>query len=143
MFRVSMQTKCSGSFHVLNRGGSMALIIYTREKRAKKFFFLFLNCFVFDLSVAVIWFCPIVYNWYTLSVTHRLKCECAFAASRWYRIFRSKSVCGRLYMSVLNAHFVSMIVCRYFNPIFNCLETTTNQHRHSFGSIVAYLDLIV
>lgn len=88
----------------------MALIIYTKEKRAKKFFFSLPQLFRFQsfcccysiLSHSI----PID----ILGVTHRLKCECVFAASRWYRIFRSESVCGRLYMSVLNAHFVSMIV---------------------------------
>lgn len=96
----------------------MALIIYTKEKRAKKFFFetslpqLFrfqsFCCCYSILSHSI----PID----ILGVTHRLKCECVFAASRWYRIFRSESVCGRLYMSVLNAHFVSMIVLQVLQP---------------------------
>lgn len=83
-------------------------------KTSKKVFFFSSSIVSFSIFLLLLFDSVPQYTIDILSVTHRLKCECA--ASRWYRIFRSESVCGRLYISVLNAHFVSMIVLQVLQP---------------------------
>lgn len=109
----------------------MTLIIYKGEKStcAKKGRFFFIHSIVsIPISHALVRFRIDVHNWYA-----QVECVCVPAfASRWYRMFRSDSACGRSCTSVLDVHYVSMIGYRYFKPNLNCLETNEQQQSRRF-----------